>query len=72
MQTAIALLPEKQKAVFGEVSKKYEIVDGQQRLSALRDFAKSKFPLLPVSADSKLRIPKAESAQPRRIAIQVP
>ena len=35
-------------------SKKYEIVDGQQRLTALRDFAAGKFRLLGVDEKSKV------------------
>lgn len=47
------------KGLGGAVSTKWEIVDGQQRLTALRDFVKGRFPLLSISPDSKLRIPKA-------------
>lgn len=45
-------------------SKKYEIVDGQQRLTALRDFAGGKFGLLSVDETSKLRLPKSVRARP--------
>ncbi|HYS21701.1 MAG TPA: DUF262 domain-containing protein, partial [Gemmatimonadales bacterium] len=45
-------------------SKKYEIVDGQQRLMALRDFAAGKFGLLSVDEKSKLRLPKGVRARP--------
>jgi hypothetical protein len=38
---------------------KHEIVDGQQRLTALRDFRDGKFKLLDISDRSKLRIPKS-------------
>lgn len=38
---------------------KYEIVDGQQRLTALRDFMDNKFTLLEISDKSKLRIPRS-------------
>ncbi len=44
-------------------TKKHEIVDGQQRLTALRDFRKGKFPLLDISDKSKLRIPKSIRAK---------
>jgi len=40
-------------------TKKYEIVDGQQRLTALRDFKEGKFKLLDIGDKSKLRIPKS-------------
>ncbi|MGH7176366.1 MAG: HNH endonuclease family protein [Tepidisphaeraceae bacterium] len=46
-----------------EPSKKYEIVDGQQRLTALRDYAAGKFTLLEIGDKSKLRIPKSIRAQ---------
>ena len=46
------------------VSKKWEIVDGQQRLYALRDFVKGKFSLLDVSDRSKLRLPKSVRSKP--------
>jgi Protein of unknown function DUF262/HNH endonuclease len=42
-----------------ETSKKYEIVDGQQRLTALRDYCASDFSLLTVDSNSKLRLPKS-------------
>ena len=45
-------------------SKKYEIVDGQQRLTAVRDFAAGKFRLLGVDEKSKLRLPKSVRARP--------
>src|SRR5260370_22963077 len=44
-------------------TRKFEIVDGQQRLTALRDFRKGKFKLLDVSDGSKLRIPKSIRAK---------
>ena|ERR1022692_1243473 len=44
-------------------TKKYEIVDGQQRLTALRDYRDGKFPLLGVGDNSKLRIPKSIRAR---------
>jgi len=44
-------------------TKKYEIVDGQQRLTALRDFNEGKFPLLDITDKSKLRIPKSIRAK---------
>jgi Protein of unknown function DUF262 len=40
-------------------TKKHEIVDGQQRLTALRDFEAGKFALLEVTEKSKLRVPKS-------------
>ena len=46
-------------------TKKHEIVlDGQQRLTALRDFAAGKFGLLGVDEKSKLRLPKSVRARP--------
>jgi Protein of unknown function DUF262/HNH endonuclease len=44
-------------------TKKFEIVDGQQRLTALRDFSDGKFNLLDIGDNSKLRIPKSIRAQ---------
>lgn len=41
-----------------EPAKKYEIVDGQQRLTSLRDFRDGKVKLLDVGERSKLRVPK--------------
>lgn len=38
-------------------SSRHEIVDGQQRLTALRDFWKGIYPTQPVSEKSKLRLP---------------
>ncbi|MFO0836984.1 MAG: DUF262 domain-containing protein [Phycisphaerae bacterium] len=40
-------------------TRKHEIVDGQQRLIALRDFAAGNFALLDVTEESKLRIPRS-------------
>jgi hypothetical protein len=44
-------------------TKKHEIVDGQQRLTALRDFRDGKFKLLEIGEKSKLRIPKSIRAK---------
>lgn len=44
-------------------TKKHEIVDGQQRLTALRDFSDGKFRLLDVTDKSKLRVPKSIRAK---------
>ena len=41
------------------LTKKYEIIDGQQRPTALRDFREGKFKLLHIGEKSKLRIPKS-------------
>lgn len=43
---------------------KYEIVDGQQRLSALRDFFAGKFACFEVGERSKLRLPKSVREAP--------
>ena len=43
-------------------TEKWEIVDGQQRLTALRDFEKGILPLLEVNETSKLRLPKGVRA----------
>ena len=43
---------------------KYEIVDGQQRLSALRDFVAGKFACMEVGEHSKLRLPKSVRESP--------
>jgi hypothetical protein len=48
----------------GAVVTKFEIVDGQQRLTALRDFADNKFELLPVQGGTRLRLPKSVAARP--------
>ncbi len=40
-------------------TKKFEVVDGQQRLTAMRDFFDGKYKLLDVGENSKLRIPKS-------------
>lgn len=40
-------------------TKRFEIVDGQQRLTALRNFKDGKFKLLSIDDGSKLRIPKS-------------
>jgi hypothetical protein len=44
-------------------TRKHEIVDGQQRLTALRDFVDGKFHLLDVTDNSKLRVPKSIRAK---------
>lgn len=56
---AIFLHERQAKGLGGVVSSKWEVVDGQQRLTALRDFVKGRFPLLPTDENSKLRLPKA-------------
>lgn len=43
-------------------TKKFEIVDGQQRLTALRDYRGGKFKLLEIGDKSKLRIPRSIQA----------
>jgi hypothetical protein len=43
---------------------RYEIVDGQQRLIALRDFAMGKFALLEVNERSRLRLPRSVREKP--------
>jgi hypothetical protein len=43
---------------------KYEIVDGQQRLLALRDFTAGKFALLEINERSRLRLPRSVRAKP--------
>lgn len=48
----------------GSTTTKWDIVDGQQRLIALRDFVDGKYPLQPISEDSKLRLPKGVREQP--------
>jgi len=45
------------------VTTSFDIIDGQQRLTALRDFAAGKFQLLETSEDSKLRLPKSLCGQ---------
>jgi len=45
-------------------AKKFEIVDGQQRLIALRDFKESKIQLLEMNDDSKLRLPRSVRQKP--------
>lgn len=47
-----------------EPSVRYEIVDGQQRLTALRDFTISKFPLFEINERSKLRLPRSVRERP--------
>lgn len=42
----------------------FEIVDGQQRLNALRNYKSGKFALFEVSEQSRLRIPKSVRAKP--------
>ena len=44
--------------------KRFEIVDGQQRLIALRDFKGGKIRLLEVGADSKLKLPRTVREKP--------
>lgn len=43
---------------------KYEIIDGQQRLTALRDFDAGTFPLLKMTGEPQLRLPKGVRALP--------
>lgn len=43
---------------------KHEIVDGQQRLTALRDFVSGKFKLEDVGEDSRLRLPRSVQMSP--------
>jgi hypothetical protein len=45
-------------------SVKHEIVDGQQRLNALRDFLAGRYALFEVSERSRLRIPQSVRAKP--------
>lgn len=45
-------------------SVKHEIVDGQQRLNALRDFVGAKFSLFEVTEQSRLRLPQSVRAKP--------
>lgn len=45
-------------------SRRFEIVDGQQRLTALRDFAAGNFSLFEINERSKLRLPKSVRALP--------
>jgi len=44
--------------------KKFEIVDGQQRLIAIRDFRSSKIRLLEMNDNSKLRLPRSVRQKP--------
>lgn len=44
--------------------KKFEIVDGQQRLIALRDFREGKVRLLEMGDNSKLRLPRSVRQKP--------
>ena len=44
--------------------KKFEIVDGQQRLIAIRDFRNSKIRLLEMNDNSKLRLPRSVRQKP--------
>ena len=48
----------------GASGEKHEIVDGQQRLTALRDYKAGKFALLTLDGDSKLRLPKSVRLRP--------
>ena len=43
----------------GKTSTRWEIVDGQQRLNALREFRDGKLQLYPLGEDSKLRLPRS-------------
>lgn len=45
-------------------SRKFEIVDGQQRLTAFRDFIGGKYKLFEVTERSKLRLPKSVREMP--------
>lgn len=45
-------------------SVKYEIVDGQQRLNALRDFTAGKFALFEINERSRLRLPRNVREKP--------
>jgi hypothetical protein len=47
-----------------KISEKHEIVDGQQRLTALRDYCAGNFSLLEVKGESKLRLPTSVQAIP--------
>jgi hypothetical protein len=44
--------------------KKFEIVDGQQRLIAMRDFKEGKIRLLEMGDNSKLRLPRSVRQKP--------
>ncbi len=68
---ALFLHERESKGLGGATSTKWEIVDGQQRLSALRDFVKGKYALLSTSGDSKLRLPKTLRSLPAPWAGQV-
>lgn len=48
----------------GSKTTRWDIVDGQQRLIALRDYLEGKFPLQSIAEDSKLRLPKGVREQP--------
>jgi hypothetical protein len=45
-------------------SVKFEIVDGQQRLNALRNYQAGKYSLFEISEESRLRIPQSVRAKP--------
>jgi Protein of unknown function DUF262/HNH endonuclease len=46
------------KGLSGSMSEKHEIVDGQQRLIAISDFSKGKFPLFKLD-DPRFKVPKS-------------
>jgi hypothetical protein len=52
------------KGLEDQPVKKFEVVDGQQRLIALRDFRKDKISLFEVKDDSKLKLPKSVRQMP--------
>lgn len=61
---ALFLLEIESAGLGGAPSKKWEIVDGQQRLLAMADYITGKYPLLEVRGHSKLRIPKSVQDEP--------
>jgi hypothetical protein len=42
----------------GEAAVRYEVIDGQQRLVALRDYFEGKYPVPTLTGDSRLRLPR--------------
>ena len=56
-QLPIIYLHYKKRTVAGLTQESYDIIDGQQRLTALHDFVEGAFPLLAVD-DEKARFPK--------------
>ena len=48
----------------GSRTTRWDIVDGQQRLIALRDYLDGKYQLQPIAEDSKLRLPRGVREQP--------